>query len=121
MIFRLDETDLVLLYSAKPLRHKQYPSPAKFSTALPEDYSQSQISLIAYNGDPSFSTFKDYPDTPREALEAAFDGLMPNRLSFTTAMTGLRHAEGLIYHRCSSLVGASGGRRVSENGDLVGC
>ena len=119
MIFRLDETDLVLLYSAKPLRHKQYPSPAKFSTALPEDYSQSQISLIAYNKNSLFSTYKDYSDISCQTFQVIFDKLLSNYLFFIIVMTKLRYTKELIYHRYSSLIDISKDSLINENEELM--
>ena len=111
------ETDLMILYSAKELPHKTYPKPAK---SRPTPYHSTQIGLIAYHGDETVSIYLDYPYTKTSDLDDALDKLIPDRLTLVKGVTGTRNDPNLVYHRCSSAAGSSGGALVNDKGELVG-
>ena len=111
------ETDIMVLYSAKELSQTTYPKPAK---SRPAPYQSTPISLIAYQGDETRSVFLDYPYTAESDLNATLDSIIPDRLTLTRGVTGLRNDPNFIYHRCSSTAGSSGGALANENGGLVG-
>jgi Trypsin-like peptidase domain len=117
-IYEMDtEVDLMVLYSPAPLPHASYPKPGK-SRPLP--YSQTDISLIAYHGDESRSIYLDYPTAPRQSITDVLNSLNTDRLSIVKGITGSRNDPNLIFHRCSSAAGSSGGPLVNGQGELIG-
>jgi hypothetical protein len=111
------ETDLMILYSPKKLHPKSFPKPAK---SKPIPYKSTEIGLIAYHGVEAESIYLDYPYTKDADLENALDKLVPDRLTLVKGVTGMRNDPHLLYHRCSSTAGSSGGALVNNNGELVG-
>src|SRR5271155_472382 len=83
--------------------------------------SQStQIGLLAYHGRGSGTLHRDYPNTSRADLGPAIKKLIPNRLTLVQGVTGVRNYPEIIYHRCSSSAGSTGGALVNNNGELIG-
>ena len=111
------EVDMMVLYSPDPLPHAAYPRPAK---SRPSPYSQTEVSLIAYHGDESRSIYMDYPTTPRQAITETLNSLNTDRLTIVKGFTGARNDPDLLFHRCSSAAGSSGGPLVNCNGEMVG-
>jgi len=111
------ETDLVILYSPERLQHESYPKPSK---ARINHHQPADIALIAYQGDESATVSKDYPYTSHQDLDSALDGLHPDRLTLIRGCTSTRYDPELLYHRCSSTSGASGGALANSRGELIG-
>ena len=111
------ETDLVILYSPENLQHQSYPKPSKSRN---DHYQPADIALIAYQGDESDTVYEDYPYTSRQDLDSALDGLHPDRLTLIRGRTSTRYDPELLYHRCSSTSGASGGALANTRGELIG-
>jgi hypothetical protein len=111
------ETDLMILYSHKKLPPKSFPKPAK-SERIP--FQSTEIGLIAYHGVEAESIYLDYPYTKDADLETALDKLVPDRLTLVKGITGVRNDPHLLYHRCSSAAGSSGGALINNSGELVG-
>jgi hypothetical protein len=107
----------MVLYSPDPLPHVAYPKPSK---SRRDPYTQTEVSLIAYHGDESRSIYLDYPLTPRQVLTDALNKLNPDRLTIIKGITGVRNDRDLIFHRCSSAAGSSGGALVNSNGEMIG-
>ena len=113
----LDSTlDLVVLYSPEPLQHEFYPKPSK-AHLIP---SSAEIGLIAYHGDETETVYEDYPYTEPEDLDHAIDSLVADRLTLVNGRLGTRTCPEMIFHRCSSTAGASGGALVDANGRIFG-
>ena len=111
------ETDLLILFSPKKLHPKSFPKPTK---SKPIPYQSTEIGLIAYHGVEAESIYLDYPYTKDADLDAALDKLVPDRLTLVKGVTGARNDPQLLYHRCSSTAGSSGGALVNNNVELVG-
>ena len=111
--------DLVLLYSPTSLGHSRYPLAGR-SKPVDMSYSPSPVSLLAYHAETGIDVYQDYPNTDRRLLDAALDKIEPDRLTLTTAITGVRDIPGFIYHRCSSTAGASGGPLINAQGEMIG-
>jgi len=111
------ETDLMILYSPKKLYPNSFPKPAK---SRPIPYRPTGIGFIAYHGVEARSVYFDYPYTKYSDLDAALDKLVPDRLTLVKGVTGVRNDPHLIYHRCSSTSGSSGGALVNYAGELIG-
>jgi Trypsin-like peptidase domain len=111
--------DLALLYSPTPLGHSRYPVAGR-SNPLDRPYSPSTVSLLAYHAETGIDVYRDYPNTDRRLLDAALDKIQPDRLTLTSAVTGVRDVLGVIYHRCSSAAGASGGPLLNAQGEMIG-
>ena len=111
--------DLMLLYSPRPLPHATYPKPAKSRT---NPYQSYHVGLVAYHGDETRSIYRDYPSTSRADLTWALNKLMPDRLTIIQGTTSpdSRDDRNMIYHRCSSAAGSSGGALVNGDGEIVG-
>lgn len=108
--------DLVILYSPEPLQHEFYPKPSKAHFIA----CSTEIGLIAYHGDETESIYEDYPYTEPEDLDVAMDSLMADRLTLVKGRLGMRTSPEMIFHRCSSTAGASGGALVDINGHIFG-
>jgi hypothetical protein len=109
--------DLVVLYSPKKLSKNIYPKPQKSASTRSQS---TQIGLLAYHSRESGTLHRDYPNTSHADLGAAIKKLIPNRLTLVRGVTGVRNYPELIYHRCSSSAGSTGGALVNNNGELVG-
>lgn len=100
--------DLALLYSPPSLGHARYPVAGR-SKPLDKPFSSFPISLLVYHADTGIDVYQDYPNTDGRLLDAALDKIQSDHLTLTSAATGVQDAPGIIYHRCSSTVGASRG------------
>ena len=115
----------MLLRSTRSFGLKHFPTPAKYHDPpnnSPQTAVIQDIHLLAYNGCPSAKQLRDhYPNTQTEVLHSAVADLWIDRLAYTSAKTVVttmnQHA---IYHRISSLSGASGGPLINNNGELLG-
>jgi hypothetical protein len=107
------ELDITLLYSPVSLGHSQHPLPAR-SRPCDAPYTLVSISLLAYNVGGTIDVARDYPYTDQRLFDA-FGKIEPDRLTLTSATTGVRNVPGLRYHRCSSTGGALGGPLVNVN------
>ena len=108
--------DLVVLYSSEPLQHDFYPKPSKAHLIA----CSAEISLIAYHGDETETIYEDYPYTEPEDLDDAIDSVVADRLTLVKGRLGTRTSPEMIFHRCSSTAGASGGALVDANGHIFG-
>ena len=90
------ETDLVILYSPENLQHQSYPKP---SESKMDRYQPADIALIAYQGDESYTVYKEYPYTSPQDLDSALNGLHPDRLTLIIGRRSTCYDPQLLYHR----------------------
>jgi hypothetical protein len=118
--------DLVLLHLPIKLAGlKSFSMPRRFH-APPNDTAaaaqQEKLNMLAYNGHPIIKEECPwYPQTPRAKIVNAFERLHPDALSWSEGPTepGVFDAD-VVFHRISTLCGASGSGIYDDKGRLVG-
>ena len=117
--------DCVLLHSQRSLGLESFPTPVR-SHAPPHNDAATTFpidaSLLCYNGKPNPQRIRDlYPNTDPKDLITAIQDLWIDRLSYSPGKTSVaRFNIDAIYHRISSLAGASGGPLLDDKGNLIG-
>ena len=117
--------DCVLLHSQKSLGIKSFPIPGRSHSPPHDDTATTfpvNIALLCYNGCPSAVVMRnEYPNTKLNDLYTAIKDLWIDRLSYSTGKTSVAcFDKDAIYHRISSLPGASGGPILDVTGKLIG-
>ena len=111
------QNDMVLLKLARPLQSvSEFPTPSP----VPNTVGVFRVNLLGYNGNPPGTIFNDYPQTSHLALTNSLRNLWIDRLSLCRSETGVRKDPIVLYHKCDSYGGSSGGPIVDSNGSVIG-